>query len=156
MLRSALRPMPSRSARSASPNRSRSRNNEIGYRVDPNELIADTLHARCIFRNHAKGRPFALIQYRTIEGDDAIDHGHLNTAARSPRLLIDLGENAFAYFRIAGGGDRGLAQQINHRLHHIGTADDADETTPIYHGQALDMLGLHERDGLAQRCLGHY
>jgi len=83
--------------------RSRPRNNNIGYRIDPKQAIVDCPDAGHILRKNAKRYAFALVRYRTLEDDDSIRDDGIDGSAWAPRLFIDICKDALPDFRVRNG-----------------------------------------------------
>src|SRR5438270_10488391 len=129
--------------------RSRSRDYDTGYGIDPTQAIVDGSDARHIRGSDPQGRAFPLVGNHALEDDNPVGNDHIDALARSPWLSVDFIENLFSDFRVGPGTDRLFGEQPDNRGHDIGSAHDTDESSLIDHGQPLHMLGLHQPDKIA-------
>jgi len=113
----------------------------------------DSRHTGNILCSYAQSSAFALVGNRTREDDNPVGDDDVDSVARSPGLPVDFLKDLVADPRVGCGASGLLREQTHEGGHHIGSADNANEVSPIDDRNPLHVLRFHQRDEVGEGSL---
>src|SRR6516164_6612778 len=126
-----------------------------GHGIDPGQMIVDGLHARRVLRRDHNGLALSFVRNHSPELDYAIPYEHIDQGNRRPGLACEFRQNAVADGLITGRSRPDVARHAGKRMDQVGAADDPNHLLVAHHGQALDLMLLHQpHDLIERRVLG--